>query len=91
MDPQQKEFFGPLKKNKKIGPQKEKKKKKKKQTHPQNFFLTPARIFFTAKKNGIVATIRIGPEIQYLPYAEFLKRSGWVRFKLRTFHNPENT
>ena len=30
------------------------------------------KVFFT-KKNGICASIRIGQEIQYLPYAGFLK------------------
>ena len=43
------------------------------------------------KKNGIGATICISREILYLPYAEFFRRSSWVRFKLITFHNPENT
>ena len=65
-------IFGPKKK----GSQKKEKKRGKKIEQPKTIFVWPPQK--KIQKKGIGATIHIGQEIQYLPYAEFLKRSGWV-------------
>ena len=93
MNPQTKKKFGNPSKKTNFLDAKRKRKTNNKQvwTPLHNLFLDPLQKKFGLKKNGIGATIRISREVYYLQYAEFFRTSGWVRFKLITFHNPENT